>query len=44
MGLGLGDIDVHLLASAKLTGLPLWTFDRSLRSAAARLRVAYQSR
>jgi len=44
MGLGLGYIDVHLLASAKLAGLPLWTLDRSLRSVAARLRVACQSR
>jgi hypothetical protein len=44
MGLGLGYIDVHLLASAKLTNLPLWTLDRPLQSAATRLHVAYQSR
>jgi predicted nucleic acid-binding protein len=42
MGLGLGYVDVHLLASARLAHLPLWTLDRPLRSAAARLRVAYQ--
>ncbi len=41
MGLGLGYIDVHLLAAAKLTGTPLWTFDRPLHHGAARLDVAY---
>jgi len=30
MGRGLGYIDMHLLASAKLSGIPLWTLDRSL--------------
>jgi predicted nucleic acid-binding protein len=44
MGLGLGYIDVHLLASAKLANLPLWTLDHPLQSVAARLHVAYQSR
>ncbi len=42
MGLGLGYIDVHLLASARLSGLPLWTLDRPLRTAAARLHIAWQ--
>jgi predicted nucleic acid-binding protein len=41
MGLGLGYIDVHLLASAKLSGVPLWTLHRSLKTAASRLDVAY---
>jgi predicted nucleic acid-binding protein len=41
MGLGLGYIDVHLLASARLSGVPLWTLDRSLKTAASRLDVAY---
>ncbi len=40
MGLGLGWIDVHLLASARLTGQPLWTRDRRLARAASRLGVA----
>jgi predicted nucleic acid-binding protein len=40
-GLGLGYIDIHLLASAKLTGTPLWTLDRPLNRAAARLDIAY---
>ena len=34
MGKGLGYIDVHLLASAVLTGLPIWTFDKKLAQAA----------
>lgn len=40
MGLGLGWIDVHLLASARLTGYTLWTKDRRLARAASRLGVA----
>lgn len=31
MGKGLGYIDVHLLASAILTNVPLWTLDKRLR-------------
>ena len=30
MGRGLGYIDMHLLMSAMLTGLPLWTVDKRL--------------
>ncbi len=33
-GTGLGWIDLHLLASAKLSKQPLWTADRRLRAAA----------
>lgn len=39
MGLGLGWIDVHLLASARLAGQSLWTRDRRLAKAASRLGV-----
>lgn len=39
-GLGIGYIDVHLLASARLAGAPLWTRDRRLNAAAERLGVA----
>jgi predicted nucleic acid-binding protein len=39
--LGVGIVDVHLLASARLSKAPLWTLDRRLRSAAQRLDVAY---
>ncbi|MFQ5827619.1 MAG: type II toxin-antitoxin system VapC family toxin [Candidatus Methylomirabilia bacterium] len=37
---GLGWIDVHLLASALLTGCSLWTLDGPLRRAAAALKVS----
>jgi hypothetical protein len=43
MGLGLGYVDAHLLASARLGGLPLWTLDRSLQTAAARLQIAWRN-
>ncbi|MEN8007358.1 MAG: PIN domain-containing protein [Candidatus Krumholzibacteriota bacterium] len=33
-GQGLGWVDAHLLASAKLMGCPLWTQDKSLAQAA----------
>ncbi len=33
-GRGIGWVDVHLLASALVTGSRLWTFDRSLAAAA----------
>lgn len=39
MGVGLGWVDVHLLGSALLAGVPLWTLDRSLSEAASRLGV-----
>jgi hypothetical protein len=39
-GKGLGWVDMHLLASAALTGCTLWTLDKPLRTAAARLKVS----
>ncbi len=39
MGKGVGFVDVHLLASAQLTGIPLWTADKRLKSAADQLQV-----
>ena len=39
-GAGLGWIDVHLLASARLTRQSLWSVDRRLRTAALRLGLA----
>jgi predicted nucleic acid-binding protein len=38
-GRGLGWVDVHLLASARLAGLPLWTLDRRLALAATQLSL-----
>jgi hypothetical protein len=39
-GSGLGYVDVHLLAGARLGSLPLWTLDRTLNAAADRLELA----
>lgn len=41
MGKGLGYVDIHLLASAVLTNVPLWTLDKNLGKAAATLRIKY---
>ena len=41
MGKGLGYIDVHLLASTKLSGLYLWTKDNNLKNAAEELNLAF---
>ena len=42
MGKGIGLVDVHLLASALLTNVLLWTTDRRLRSAAVAFKVGYR--
>jgi len=39
-GLGLSFVDVHLLASSRLSGVPLWTFDKALSRAAYKLRIS----
>ncbi len=41
MGRGLGYIDIHLLASAVLTNIPIWTLDKKLNGIALTLRKAY---
>ena len=41
MGKGLGYIDVHLLASAILTKVPLWTLDKKLSEVSSKLGLAY---
>ena len=40
-GIGLGFIDVHLLASARLQQALLWTLDRTLQRTAERLGVGF---
>lgn len=42
IGMGLGYVDVHLLASALLSTVPLWTKDKDLKKAALRLDVCYK--
>ena len=39
-GRGVGYVDVHLLASAALDGVRLWTKDRRLRTLATKLNLA----
>ena len=41
MGRGLGYVDIHLLSSAILGNVVLWTLDRRLNEAAIELSVAY---
>lgn len=40
-GLGLNWVDVHLLASALISGALLWTRDKPLGKAAEKLRIAF---
>jgi hypothetical protein len=42
MGKGLGYIDVHLCASAVLTGVPMWTYGRRLNEANEGLGIRYK--
>jgi predicted nucleic acid-binding protein len=42
MGKGIGFVDVHLLASAQLIGVLLWTADKRLKSAADLFALAYK--
>ena len=41
MGKGLGYIDVHLIASALLTDVPLWTFDKTLDKFNKKICISY---
>lgn len=40
-GTGVGWVDAHLLASALIGSVPLWSLDAALRRVARRLRVAF---
>ena len=41
-GSGIGFIDAHLLASAELMKIQLWSFDKSLHRAAVKLQLSYR--
>jgi len=41
MGRGIGLIDIHLLASAVLSGVRVWTRDRRLRESAVEIGVSF---
>ena len=42
-GKGLGFIDIHLLASAMIHHVPIWTRDNTLKRVAGELGINYQS-
>ena len=41
MGKGLGYIDIHLIVSAILTEIPLWTVDKRLNEVSSKLEISY---
>lgn len=41
MGKGLGYIDIHLIASAILTDVSLWTIDKKLNEVSSKLGIGY---
>ena len=41
-GKGLGFVDVHLLASARLARVPLWTEDNKLKATARELGLSFE--
>ena len=43
MGIGLGFVDVHLMASTMLAGIPLWTQDKKLKQACSRLNIDFST-
>lgn len=42
MGKGLGFVDIHLIASAMLTGIPIWTHDKKLAQVANALHISHK--
>lgn len=42
MGKGIGYVDAQLVASAVLTGVPIWTLDKKLAQVADGLRIKYK--
>lgn len=43
MGKGIGYVDAHLIASAVLTGIPIWTLDKKLVQVADSLHIKYKN-
>jgi len=41
MGKGLGYIDMHLIVSALLTKVPIWTLDKKLKEVSSKLEIEY---
>jgi len=43
MGKGIGYVDAHLMASAVLTDVPIWTLDKKLAQVAESLHIEYKN-
>jgi hypothetical protein len=43
MGKGIGYVDAQLVASAVLTGVPIWTLDKKLAQVADSLHIKYKN-
>jgi len=43
MGIGIGFVDIHLLAATRLSSSHLWTGDKRLESAADRLGISFSA-
>lgn len=41
MGKGLGYVDMHLIVSALLTNVPIWTLDKNLKGVSSKLGLEY---
>jgi len=44
MGKGIGYVDVHLIASAVLTDVPIWTLDKTLNEISTKLGLSFDKR
>ncbi len=44
MGKGLGYVDMHLIASAILSKVPIWTFDKKLQNVSSILGLGYHQK
>lgn len=44
MGKGLGYIDIHLIASAVLSGVAIWTLDKKLDEVSAKLGLGFNKK
>jgi hypothetical protein len=42
MGRGLGYVDLHLIASAKLNQVKIWTRDKRMKQAAHDMQIAHR--
>ncbi len=41
-GRGIGFVDIHILASAFIAGIPLWTYDKKLHKVASDFNISFK--